>query len=50
LVVPDCTIGKTSVVAAAVAAGREVIAMVAMLVVSCVNVKTLTGGDQRIRH
>jgi hypothetical protein len=45
LVVPDCTIGKTSVVAAAVAAGREVIAMVAMLVVSCVNVKTLTGGD-----
>jgi hypothetical protein len=50
LVVPDCTIGKTSVVAAAVAAGREVIAMVAMLVVSCVNVKALTGGDQRIRH
>ena len=50
LVVPDCTIGKTSVVAAAVATGREVIAMVAMLVVSCVNVKALTGGDQRIRH
>jgi len=50
LVVPDCTIGKTSETAAAVAAGREVIAMVAMLVISCVNVKTLTGGDQRIRH
>jgi hypothetical protein len=45
LVVPDCTIGKTSPTAAAVATGREVIAMVAMLVVSCVNVKTLTGGD-----
>ena len=50
LVVPPWTIGKTSVVAAAVAEGREVIAMVAMLVVSCVNVKALTGGDQRIRH
>ena len=49
-VVPPWTIGKTSVVAAAVAAGRDVIAMVAMLVVSCVNVKTLTSGDQRIRH
>ena len=45
LVVPDCTIGKTSATAAAVATGRAVIAMVAMLVVSCVNVKTLTGGD-----
>ena len=45
LVVPPCTIGKTSPTAAAVATGREVIAMVAMLVVSCVNVKTLTGGD-----
>jgi hypothetical protein len=45
LVVPDCTIGKTSATAAAVATGREVIAMVAMLVVSCVNVKTLTGGN-----
>ena len=45
LVVPDCTIGKTSVTAAAVAAGREVIAMVAMLVVSCVNVKSLAVGD-----
>jgi hypothetical protein len=42
-VVPPWTIGKTSVVAAAVAAGRAVIAMVAMLVVSCVNVKALTG-------
>jgi hypothetical protein len=41
-VVPPWTIGKTSVVAAAVAAGKAVIAMVAMLVVSCVNVKTLT--------
>ena len=49
-VVPPWTIGKTSVVAAAVAAGRDVIAMVAMLVVSCVNVKALTSGDQRIRH
>ena len=45
LVVPPCTIGKTSVVAAAVATGRDEIAIVAMLVVSCVNVKTLTGGD-----
>ena len=42
-VVPPWTIGKTSVVAAAVAAGRAVIAMVAMLVVSCKNVKALTG-------
>ena len=45
LVVPDCTIGKTSVVAAAVATGREVIAMVAMLVVSCVNVESLAVSD-----
>ena len=44
-VVPPWTIGKTSVVAAEVATGRAEIAMVAMLVVSCVNVKTLTGGD-----
>jgi hypothetical protein len=43
--VPDCTIGKTSVTAAAVAAGREVIAMVAMLVVSCVNVESLAVSD-----
>jgi len=43
LVVPPWTIGKTSVVAAAVATGRAVIAMVAMLVVSCKNVKALTG-------
>ena len=50
-VVPPWTIGKISEVAAAVAGGRDEIAMVvAMLVVSCVNVKTLTGGDQRIRH
>jgi hypothetical protein len=42
-VVPPCTIGKTSVIAAAVATGRAEIAMVAMLVVSCKNVKTLTG-------
>jgi len=45
LVVPDCTIGKTSVTAAAVAAGRDVIAMVAMLIVSCVNVESLTVSD-----
>ena len=45
LVVPDCTIGKTSVTAAAVAAGREVIAMVAMLIVSCVNVESLAVSD-----
>jgi hypothetical protein len=45
-VVPPWTIGKISEVAAAVAGGRDEIAMVvAMLVVSCVNVKTLTGGD-----
>jgi hypothetical protein len=44
-VVPACTIGKTSATAAEVATGRDVIAMVAMLVVSCVNVKTLTGGN-----
>jgi hypothetical protein len=45
-VVPPWTIGKRSEVAAAVAGGRDEIAMVvAMLVVSCVNVKTLTGGD-----
>jgi hypothetical protein len=43
--VPDCTIGKTSVTAAAVAAGRDVIAMVAMLIVSCVNVESLTVSD-----
>jgi hypothetical protein len=42
-VVPPWTIGKTSAVAAAVATGRAVIAMVAMLVVSCKNVKALTG-------
>jgi hypothetical protein len=42
-VVPPWTIGKTSVVAAEVATGRAEIAMVAMLVVSCKNVKTLTG-------
>ena len=50
LVVPDCTIGKTSATAAAVATGREVIAMVAMLVVSCVNVKALTISHDGIRH
>jgi len=50
LVVPDCTIGKTSATAAAVATGRAVIAMVAMLVVSCVNVKALTSGDNGVRH
>jgi len=45
-VVPPWTIGKISEVAAANAGGRDEIAMVvAMLVVSCVNVKTLTGGD-----
>ena len=49
-VVPPWTIGKTSVVAAAVATGRAVIAMVAMLVVSCVNVKALTSGDNGVRH
>jgi len=43
LVVPDCTIGKTSATAAAVATGRDEIAMVAILVVSCKNVKALTG-------
>jgi hypothetical protein len=42
-VVPPWTMGKTSVVAAAVATGRAEIAIVAMLVVSCKNVKTLTG-------
>lgn len=49
-VVPPCTIGKTSVMAAAVAAGRAEIAMVAILVVSCVNVKALTSGDNSVRH
>ena len=44
-VVPDCTIGKTSVTAAAAATGREVIAMVAMLIVSCVNVESLAVSD-----
>ena len=43
LVVPPCTIGKTSPTAAAVATGRDEIAIVAMLVVSCKNVKALTG-------
>jgi hypothetical protein len=42
-VVPAWTMGKTSVVAAAVATGSAVIAIVAMLVVSCKNVKALTG-------
>jgi hypothetical protein len=49
-VVPPWTIGKTSVVAAAVAAGKADIAMVAILVISCVNVKPLTGGDNSVRH
>jgi hypothetical protein len=49
-VVPPWTIGKTSVVAAAVAAGRAVIAIVAMLVVSCVNVEPLAGSDNSVRH
>ena len=49
-VVPPCTIGKTSVVAAAVATGRAEIAMVAILVVSCVNVKALASGDNGVRH
>lgn len=50
LVVPPCTIGKTSVVAAAVATGRDEIAIVAMLVVSCVNVKALTSRHDGVRH
>ena len=49
-VVPPCTIGKTSVVAAAVATGKAEIAIVAMLIISCKNVKTLTVGNQTIRH
>jgi hypothetical protein len=49
-VVPPWTIGKTSVVAAAVATGRAVIAIVAMLVVSCVNVEPLTSSDNSVRH
>ena len=49
-VVPPWTIGRTSVVAAAVATGRAVIAMVAILVVSCVNVKALTSCDNGVRH
>ncbi len=50
LVVPDWTIGKTSVVAAKVAAGSAVIAMVVMLVISRVNVKTLSSRHNRVRH
>lgn len=49
-VVPPWTIGKTSVVAAAVAAGKSDIAMVAMLIISCVNVKPLTGSHNGVRH
>ena len=49
-VVPPCTIGRTSVVAAAVALGSDVIAIVAMLVISCVNVKTLPVSHQSVRH
>jgi hypothetical protein len=45
-VVPDCTIGKTSPTAAAVATGRAVIAMVAILKISCVNVVPLAVGYQ----
>jgi hypothetical protein len=48
--VPPCTIGKTSVVAAAVAAGSAVIAMVAMLVVSCVNIEPLPRCHDSVRH
>jgi hypothetical protein len=48
--VPPCTIGRTSVVAAAVALGSDVIAIVAMLVISCVNVKTLPVSHQSVRH
>lgn len=50
LVVPDWTIGKTSVVAAKVATGSAVIAMVVMLVISRVNVKTLSSRHNRVRH
>lgn len=50
LVVPDWTIGKTSVVAAKVAAGSAVIAMVVMLVISRVNVKTLSSRHNCVRH
>ena len=50
LVVPPCTIGKTSPTAAAVATGRDEIAIVAMLVVSCVNVKALTSRHNGVRH
>ena len=49
-VVPPCTMGKTSDVAAAVATGKAEIAIVAMLIISCKNVKTLTVGNQCIRH
>jgi hypothetical protein len=48
--VPPCTMGKTSVVAAAVALGSDVIAIVAILVISCVNVKPLTGSYDGVRH
>ena len=50
LVVPDWTIGKTSVVAAKVAAGSAVIAIVVMLVISRVNVKTLSSRHNCVRH
>ena len=49
-VVPPCTMGKTSVVAAAVALGSDVIAIVAILIISCVNVKPLTGSYDGVRH
>jgi hypothetical protein len=50
LVVPPWTIGKTSVVAVDVAAGSAVIATVAILVISCVDVKPLARRHQRVRH
>ena len=50
LVVPAWTIGKTSVVAAKVAVGSAVIAMVVMLVISRVNVKTLSSRHNRVGH
>ena len=50
LVVPPCTMGRTSVVAAAVAEGRADIAIVAMLIVPCINVKPLTISNQSVRH
>ena len=50
VLVVACTIGSTSPPACEVATGREEIAILAMLVISCKNIEPLTSCNDRVRQ